>query len=318
MISAIGDKNRRPRSTDGQSVRLKVDAKPTTKLRERVEEFRLLSNNEALREVEYDKRRGEWTRRGELLKLDKPLQRWKKCYIPSVLSVVGGAFLLFVCSIKGLSGDSVFFHQKIVFQVIGGVLVGVGVVLIMVTAACTYKREEFIGTKSGFPKPYTSTKSYKRSTSLPTEFMRTQNDADIEDIITRKTNGCQNLRSHTSAESGYFGSPVESLGESFSSTRSARQWIHTHGPMFPAGSGTIRRQSSDTVLDKSFARARLLAWEEFYKSGSHVVARRTPEWSAGMCVHGAYCNSECKPLKHDVKCDKLHIREAPKLYPQGT
>ncbi|KAH9494384.1 hypothetical protein Btru_021747 [Bulinus truncatus] len=216
--------------------RFKVDSRPTKRLTQLVDEFRIESDDSAFLEREYDRRRMEWgIRRRISIKEDRHTQKWRRLNIPGILIFLLGCVLLLVSSIHGIADNSIFRQNDTIFQLIGGILCSVGVIFMVLAVMCVHHREELIRSRPRCPSGAEQSKS---------EF-------------THKDDGVVRL---LSSDSGCPESPADSLAVSFRSTHSARKWVADHRSSFVVSVHSLRRVSSDTALNRTFSKARLVAW----------------------------------------------------------
>ncbi|XP_005092601.1 uncharacterized protein LOC101852453 [Aplysia californica] len=230
------------------------------KFMKQVEEFKLWNDQETFQDKEYERRRLEKGKWKDLLKSDQRLQRCKKCYLPSVIAIVAGVSLILCSSLNGIADNSIFSEHRRIFQAVGGAVSCLGLIGLMMTAAYTYRREDFVRKRYGFPSLFEASRNGTTSSSWINESFLIQNE-----FVDVRSNGSASIAGKsvsrmTSIESAE--SSVDFLGESFSSTGTAVAWVNKHSVRFQRTSSLHRRQNSDTALNNSLAISRIYSWEQ--------------------------------------------------------
>ncbi|GFN78296.1 hypothetical protein PoB_000480200 [Plakobranchus ocellatus] len=247
------------------------------KFRQRVEEFKLWSDDQTFKSQEYERRRMEKVRKKGVIKADRPLQRGRALYLPSILIVVAGFSLMIYSSIDALSGKSApLLNNSLAVKIVASAITAIGVFALMATAAYTYHREDKVRQNNGFLTLYESSRvkgggslfggRHEATMAALREFVDRHPSAD--GLTAADLNSRRPLRRMVSAnerieiEEPLLSSVSSHLRESSSSANSTMSWLNKHESQFYRLGPLLRRQSSDSALDRIFARSHLQASSE--------------------------------------------------------
>ena len=237
--------------------------------KDRVEEYKLWNDDQTFKSREFERRRMEKIQKKGVLKADKLLQRAHGFYMPSILVLLGGTALLLYSSVDALGGeDEALAKNRLVVHIIGGVITGSGLLGLMATAAYTYRREDRVRKKNGFPSLFESSR-IKGGGSMFGVRQR-ENIAVVQEFVDRhstteplndtgKPAAVKRMLSEgerTEATEPLLQSISSQLRESFSSASTTVTWLNRHEPQFCRLAPLLKRQTSDSALDQSFARSR--------------------------------------------------------------
>ena len=242
----------------------------TKTFQERVEEHKLWSDDQTFKSHEYERRRIEKIQKKGVLKADKHLKRARAFYLPSVMTVLAGTALLLYSTVDALGGeDAPLIKNGLLVKAFGGILTGLGLLALMATAAYTYHREDKVRKRNGYPTLFESSR-VKGGGSILGIHQR-QSIAAVQEFVDRRAatgshrdstqpNGVRRMVSEE--ESGRVIEPLllsvsTQLRESSSSASSTLSWLNRHGSHFHKLDPLLKRQSSDSALDQSFARSRV-------------------------------------------------------------
>ncbi|XP_076458271.1 uncharacterized protein LOC143292002 [Babylonia areolata] len=142
----------------GQSVAGNVMAKSLKKGRKKSEdedgkktqaqrllEFEMWTDGQALRDMEYSQRRTEKKQRREERKKEAHNhRRWKRLYLPSVLIMLTGTILTLCGTMRSMSGDTILWEARGVLIIVGPVVLGLGFICLMLAAGCTFQHDQEI------------------------------------------------------------------------------------------------------------------------------------------------------------------------------
>ncbi|GFR82374.1 hypothetical protein ElyMa_002363300 [Elysia marginata] len=240
----------------------------TKTFQERVEEFKLWSDDQNFKSQEYERRRNEKIQKKGLLRVDKLLNRARSLYLPSAIGVVFGTVLLLYSAVNRLGEeDSSLINKHVIIKTLGGLVTGLGLLTLMATAAYTYHRENKVRRRNGYPTLFESTRAGGGGALFGVH--QNENLAVTREFVDRRRT-TEFLASNRSPGIGIqvvSGEEITQLVEPshvfvssqqlkrLSSVNPTLTWLDKHGSYFHELGPQLKRQSSDSVLDQSFARS---------------------------------------------------------------
>ncbi|RUS69600.1 hypothetical protein EGW08_022637 [Elysia chlorotica] len=288
----------------------------TKSFHERVEEHRLWSDNQAFQHHEYERRRLDKLQKKGVLKADKHLKRARALYLPSVLTVLAGAGVLLYSTVDSLGGqDAPLAENRLAAEVIGGVLTALGLLALMAIAAYTYQREDTVRTSNGYPTLFESSRVKGGSSIFG--LRQRENIAAVREFVDRREASALDCarppaplgRMLSQEEQGRATDPLllsasSQLRESFSSASTTLSWLAKHEAHFYRLGPLLKRQSSDSALDRSFVRSHVHSPDQSLKTNreelSDISSTVNSKWKISDENHNMIEQSSA--LKTRLRC----------------
>ncbi|XP_041362274.1 uncharacterized protein LOC121378263 [Gigantopelta aegis] len=128
---------------------------PKHNLSKRIQEFELWRDEKGvIKNIEYAQRRSSRRSKFKELNRDRRLRCWKRLYVPSLFGILMGSVVLLCSSVYSMGHNTLFWDHKNTFYIVGSVMLFAGVILLLIAAGLTYKREQVLRSQLGLPEMF--------------------------------------------------------------------------------------------------------------------------------------------------------------------